>query len=219
MLIISNLKEKFGQDLPYLQRRITELNNELNGLMQYPTENQSEITYRRGKLLKYLRQAIDLTQDPAAKQNLEQALNNEINTHKRQLDSRIRYNKKAETNSLPTELGLKINKAINSFKQISLSQDKQELMGNIVKGVGNTLSIAGTVAKLPAIGITKLLKSGSTLTAKILTAPLHIGEYYFSKLINPDSPYKGTVVNKMSDGLGNMLKALMDKQEQAIRRI
>ena len=219
MLIISNLKQKFGQDLTYVQNRITELNRELSWYLLNPIENEKDITYTRGLLLKYMQQEIDLTQDPAIRQGKKQLLNFEMNKHKQQLSDRIRINKRSKTNKISSEIGMKIQKTITSYKQIALSDNKTELAENIVKSVGNTLSTVGSVAKIPAIGITKILKTGAKLTAKVITSPLHIEAYLFSKLINPEAPYKGMVVNKMSDGLENLIKISMEKQEQIIRSL
>lgn len=36
MIVISNIKQKFGQDLQYVQRKIVSLNNELNSLLLHP---------------------------------------------------------------------------------------------------------------------------------------------------------------------------------------
>jgi len=219
MVIMSNLKQKFGQDLGYVQEKITQLNDELSGLLLNPEKNESEITYIRGKLLKYMRQEIDLTPDSDIKEQKSLLLNFEINKHKQQLSKRIRTNKKSEDNRLSSEIGLKIQKTINSYKQISLSSDNQELAGNIAKSIGNTISTIGSVAKIPAIGFTKIVKSGAKLTAKVVTSPLHIYGYLLGKVINPDSPYKGKVVGKMSDGLEELITSVMEKQEEIIRRL
>lgn len=218
MVVISNLKQQFGQDLPYVQSKIASLNSELNRLMLDPVKNAKEITYTRGKLLKYMRQEIDLTTDPQLKTQKGRLLNFELNKHKQQLTTRIKTNK-VSNNKISNEIGLKIKKTINSYKQIPLSNDKKELTANIVNSFGNTLSTAGSILKVPAIGITKVLKSGAKITAKILTSPLHIYGYLFSKLINPNSPYKGMVVNNMSEGLESIIKNAMEKQEQVIRRM
>lgn len=218
MVVISNLKQQFGQDLSYVQSKIASLNSELNRLMLDPVKNAKEITYTRGKLLKYMRQEIDLTTDPQLKTQKGRLLNFELNKHKQQLTTRIKTNK-VSNNKISNEIGLKIKKTINSYKQIPLSNDKKELTANIVNSFGNTLSTAGSILKVPAIGITKVLKSGAKITAKILTSPLHIYGYLFSKLINPNSPYKGMVVNNMSEGLESIIKNAMEKQEQVIRRM
>ena len=219
MVFISNLKQKIGQDLPYVQGKISELNNSLNKLLLDPVKNAKEITYTRGKLLKYMSQEIDLIQDSTLKQQKKSLFSFEINRHKQQLSTRIYSNKKSENNRISTELGLKIEKTINSYKQISLSSNKQELTNNILNSVGNTISTAGSALKVPAIGVTKVLKSGAKLTSKILTAPLHIQAYLLSKLINPNAPYKGMVVGSMSNELEKLIRATMEKQEEIIRRI
>lgn len=219
MVVISNLKQKFGQDLPYVQGKITELNTTLNRLLLDPNENEKEITYTRGKLLKYMQQEIDLTQDPTIKQQKSQMLNFEINKHKQQISTRIKENKKSQNNKISTEIALKMKKTINSYKQIPLSNNKKEVAENIAKSVGNTVSTVGSAAKIPAIGVTKVLKTGSRITAKIVTLPLHIPGYLFGKLINPNAPYKGAVVGTMSAGLEELIKASMEKQEEMIRRM
>lgn len=219
MIIISNLKQKFGQDLPYVQRRIAELNTILNRLLLEPIQNEKEISYTRGKLLKYMKHEIDLTQDPNLNQQQNILLNFEINKHKQQLTNRIRSNKRSNHNKISTEIGLKIQRTVSSYKQVALSNNKKELVGNIAKSTGNTISTIGSIAKIPTIGVTKILKASSKLTAKILTLPLHIPNYLFSKLINPEAPYKGMVVKNISHGLEELLKVAMEKQEEIIRRI
>ena len=219
MIVISNIKQKFGQDLQYVQRKIVSLNNELNSLLLHPVPNAKKITYTRGKLIKYMQQEIDLTQNYQMKRQKKQLLNFEINKHKQQLNTRIKINKGSIKSKISSEIGLKIKKTINSYKQIPLSNNKKEFVGNITKSFGSTLSTVGSVAKIPTIGVTKILRSGAKLTAKILISPLHIYAYLFSKLINPNTPYKGKMVGNMSNGLEKVLKKTMEKQEQIIRRI
>lgn len=219
MVVISNLKQIFGQDLPYIQNKITELNTELNKLLLNPLKNEKKITYTRGKLLKYMSQEINLLNDPVLKQQKKNLLSFELAKHNQQLNNRIQINKKQTNGKISKEIGLKIKKTVSMYKQIPLSNNKKEVVTNTLKSVGSTISTVGSVAKIPAIGITKALKTGSKLTAKILTAPLHIHGYLFSKLINPSSPYKGAVVGKMSNSLEEILKSAMTKQEQMIRRI
>ena len=93
MIVISNIKQKFGQDLQYVQRKIVSLNNELNSLLLHPVPNAKKITYTRGKLIKYMQQEIDLTQNYQMKRQKKQLLNFEINKHKQKLNTRIKINK------------------------------------------------------------------------------------------------------------------------------
>lgn len=219
MKVASFIKEKFGQDINYVDARIAELQRLLGQELSNPYGDEVEITYTRGRLLRYMQQAIDITNDPAEKRTRRQALNSELNMHKQQISHRIKYDKHVGSNTIPKELGLKIKRSVSAHKQIFLSNDGGELASNIANSVGNTASIVGTMAKVPAIAITKLVGVGIKLAAVVATAPAHIYGYLFSKLLRPNSPYEGKAIKAINNGLKKAIDAITKKEEEIIKRL
>lgn len=219
MVIITKIKQKLGQDLNYVRNEIAVLNSSLNQELRNMPVNESRVTYLRGRMIRFMRQEIDLIQDPVLKVQKEQTLYSELNKHKSQLTTRIDLNKKSPNNKITTELGLKIKRTIASYKQVPLSSGAGDIATNIAIGAGETLSTLGTVVKIPLVASARVLKVGARLTARIVTLPLHIVPFIFSKIVNPDAPYNGMLVGKVSEGLEEILKASMDKTEEVVRRI
>ena len=218
MVIVSKIKKFFGEDINEVNKNILSEQAKLLDLLEEDPLNDVEITYTRGRLLVYLRQAIDLSTDENAKQYYKKNLNTQLKYHIAQLKSRIQKNKKAPDGKLSTEIGLKIKKTVASYKKLPVTEEK-EFAPDAARSVLNTVSTVGSFIKFPAIVVTKIIKETSSLTAGLITLPLRVPDFLLCKIVDPDSKYNGGYVSKMSDGLENLIQKAMEGQERAIRRI
>lgn len=218
-MISTKTKDLISQDISYIQRRIVQVNAELNNLLLEPKKNAKRITKTRGNLILLRKREINLTKDEKLEKALKKLLYFELAKHKQQLTERIEDNKKSKKSKLSTEMALKIKRTVAAYKQIPTSYNKNTKVNSIMDSVDNTVSVAGTAVKLPLLITNKVVKAGAILAAKVITLPPKIVGYFVTRIIDPDSIYNHKVINKMSYGLENSVKKIMEAQEKAIRRI
>lgn len=198
------------------------LQTELANYLTNPVAYQKQITVTRGRLLRILQQEFKLETDPNIKNSIMNEINTQSRLHREQLNNRISQNKndnKTLIRQIPTEVGLNFRKLSTNIRAITNSKSVGEGLGNSMRAIGNTLLIAGSVAKVPIVSAIKLGGALAPTVGKIIVSPLHIPAVVFSKLINPESKYNGRMINNMGNFLGNGVAEILKLAEQGVKRI
>jgi len=209
-------------DINVIRNKKVILQTELSNYLTNPVLYQKEITVTRGRLLRVLQQEYKLEPDPNIKSSIMNEINMESQLHHNQLNSRISKNKndnKSMVRQIPNEVGLKFRKLATNVNAIKNSKNIGEGLINTAKVAGNTISIAGSVAKVPLVGAIKLGEKVAPTVGKILVSPLHIPAALFSKIINPDSKYNGRMINSMGNFLGKEVAEVMKLVEQGVKKL
>ena len=164
-------------------------------------------TYERGLLIKYYQQYITREQDPEKKTEYTLKLKETIREHIKQIDERLQNLSEIKEGAIGQEVGLKIQKAIALYKQIPLSDNKEELKENVKSSVASTLSTAESIVKTPITIINKTFQSDSKLKATIAAIPKDINRR-LSRIINYESPFAGKSINNVSPVLAQIINKL-----------
>ncbi len=164
-------------------------------------------TYERGLLIKYYQQYITREQDPEKKTEYMLKLKETIREHIKQIDERIQNLSEIKEGDIGQEVGLKIQRAIALYKQIPLSDNKEELKENVKSSVASTLSTAESIVKTPITIINKTFQSDSKLKATIAAIPKNINRR-LSRIINYESPFAGKSINNVSTVFAQIINKL-----------
>ena len=198
------------------------LQQQISNLENSPSVNQQRITLLRGKLIRQLRMDIKNASDVNTVNQIKTVLNQVLQDHQEQLNTRLRdvkQNSNSSLSQLPKEFGLKIKKTVNSIRQLKQSRTKLELLANSAKLSGNILSTTGTVAKAPVIATLNIISKTVPTIGKIMVQPLQVPVYLFSKFINPDAPYNSRMITNIGNGLGKILASTLNFTQNNIRKI
>lgn len=209
-------------DINVVRSKKAILQTELANYLTNPAVYQKEITATRGRLLRVLQQEYKLEPDPNIKQSIMNEINTQSRLHTDQLNNRISKNKddnKSMVRQIPNEVALKFRKLSTNIKAIKNSKNVGEGLVNSAKAVGNTISMAGSIAKVPIVGAIKLGGKVAPTVGKILVSPLHIPAVLFSKIINPDSKYNGRMINNMGNFLGKEVAEVLKLVEQGVKKL
>jgi len=209
-------------DINVVRNKKAILQTELANYLTNPVAYQKEITATRGRLLRVLQQEYKLEPDPNIKNSIMNEINTQSRLHTDQLNNRISKNKngnKSMVRQIPNEVALKFRKLSTNIKAIKNSKNVGEGLINSAKAVGNTISMAGSIAKVPIVGAIKLGGKVAPTVGKILVSPLHIPAVLFSKIINPDSKYNGRMINNMGNFLGKEVAEVLKLVEQGVKKL
>jgi len=200
------------------QSEIEKSNKKVTELQEMNAKLEQEITYERGRLIKYYEQHA-LAEKAAGKKEFTYAsqIRDHIGEQIQQINEKLASNKKSSDNSISKEIGLKIEKAVALYKELQLS-DRETHSSLVSENIANAVSTLGSMAKAPTIGITKTIQRGANLTATIVTSPLRL-QRYLSKTINNETPYNGMPIEKMSKDLAEIIRDKMKGLEDKIRRM
>lgn len=196
--------------------------NELNYLENDPYTNQRQITYTRGRLIRQLNHDIKNNTDQNLIQQLSSRLQVELNAHQQQLNSRLDYLKNNRNNILAQvtqEVEVKANKVATNTKIIANSNNNSVKAANGAAVIGNVVSTAFSVAKLPIIATLRLTSLALPTVCTLMVQPLHLVGMPFSMLIVPDHKYNGSNINNFGRHIGEALANVCNVAEQGIRRI
>ena len=211
-------------NLTKVRARKAQFESELVTYLADPVKYQKEITVTRGRLLRILYKEHKLEPDPVIKGTIHNEIKNHLEEHKKQLNSRIASKdvSKSMFIQIPEELGLKFKKVKTSIKNIKYATTTKEKISEGFKTVGNTLSIGGTILKVPVVGALRLGSTVSPVVSKIVVFPLHIPGligHVARGIVKPDSKYTGQWVDKCGDGLNNFIKGMLSRTEAGIRKL
>lgn len=209
-------------DINIVRSKKAILQTELANYLTNPVAYQKEITATRGRLLRILQQEYKLEPDPNIKNSIMNEINTQSRLHTNQLNNRISKNKndnKSMVRQIPNEVALKFRKLSTNIKAIKNSKNVGEGLINSTKAVGNTISMVGSIAKVPLVGTIKLGGKVAPTVGKILVSPLNIPAVLFSKIINPDSKYNGRIINSMGNFLGKEVTEVLKLVEQGVKKI
>lgn len=199
------------------QGEIEKSNKKVTELQEMNAKLEQEITYERGRLIKYYEQHA-LAEKATGKEEFTYAsqVRDHIGEQIQQINKKLASNKKSSNNSISKEIGLKIEKAVALYKELQLS-DRETHSSLVSENIANAVSTLGSMAKAPTIGITKTIQRGANLTATIVTSPLRLQRYLSN--INNETPYNGMPVEKMSKDLAEIIRDKMKGLEDKIRRM
>lgn len=209
-------------DINVIRAKKSILLNELANYLTNPNAYQKEITVTRGRLLRVLNQEYNLEVDANIKNSIMNEINNQSRLHIDQLNNRISKNKdgsKTMVRQIPNELGLKFRKLSTNIKKLRNSKSVKDGLINGGKVVGNTISMVGSVLKVPSVAAIKLGSKIAPTVGKIVVSPLHIPAVLFSKIINPDSKYNGQLINNMGNFLGKEVGEVLQIFEEGVKRM
>lgn len=196
--------------------------DELNYLENEPYNNQRQITYTRGRLIRQLKRDIKNTDDQNLIQQCNRRLEYEINIHQQQLNSRLynlRNNRQDIVSQVTQEIGLKTNKVATNIRIISNANNNSIKAANGAAVIGNLMSTTFSAAKLPIIATLRLASLALPTVGTLMVQPLHLLGMPFSMLIVPDHKYNGSNINNFGRHVGEALAAVCNVAEQGIRRI
>lgn len=196
--------------------------DELNYLENEPYNNQRQITYTRGRLIRQLKRDIKNTDDQNLIQQCNRRLEYELNIHQQQLNSRLynlRNNRQDIVSQVTQEIGLKTNKVATNIRIISNTNNNSIKAANGAAVIGNLMSTTFSAAKLPIIATLRLASLALPTVGTLMVQPLHLLGMPFSMLIVPDHKYNGSNINNFGRHVGEALAAVCNVAEQGIRRI
>ncbi len=177
--------------------------------------------YYRGKYLRCLKKAYNLNPSGSLPSSITGygftvSLNNEINTqltnHHNQINRSIRENKRQPNHSISQEFALKIKRLATSLSQ-----------RNAKNSIKASLGLAGTIAKVPILAASKVLSAVGPLAVTIFALPFAALEGAFNAVNVYDgsvsSGKESQVVNKISDGLSNVIKSVSNSINRRVGRM
>jgi len=219
MKLVTNIKEKLGQDYAFVLSECRTLDHDLNILLTTPGADQKEITFCRGKLVRKTQQLYELTNNLTQRNIIEQSIKNQLKGFNLHLRQRIKHQKTVQKYSITRELGLKRKMATTSFKQVFHSGDLGEGLTNLGLATKDTISASLTLAKYPAKLAIKILGHGGRLICKSFAVQGHLLVYPFYKVINPSGKYSGKTISKLGNGLEKVVVQIVTKTEDMIIRM
>ena len=130
-----------------------------------------------------------------------------------------KHNNQSFGAQVTSEVRFKAQRLMDSIREFRMSDNSVERVANGAKIVGDTVSTAFSVAKVPVVAALSLTGRLTPILGSIVVQPLQIPGFLFSKLINPDGRYNTQTVTGIGRGIGNIIAGGLDLTADAIRRI
>lgn len=194
----------------------------LDSLLNVKNTPIEQIIAARGRLIVALNRDLRRASDQTIKDNLQMQIRNEIFLHKSALDYRIsigKHNNQSFGAQVTSEVRFKAQRLMDSIREFRMSDNSAERVANGAKIVGDTVSTAFSVAKVPVVATLSLTGRLTPILGSIVVQPLQIPGFLFSKLINPDGRYNTQTVTGIGRGIGNIIAGGLNLTADAIRRI
>lgn len=198
------------------------LENQLQLLLANSHSRSKDIVYLRGKLINTIKAEIKLETNPNKINLLTSKMNNEIFNHKNQIRiamSKVKVSNHNIINQASKEVSLKAQKVSTNINEMNNATTNSQKVVAGIKAVGNTLSAAGSVAKVPLCYGLKLTSAALPIVGSLVVQPMQVPGYLFAKLINPDAPYNGQVITKIGKQTGILFAYGTKNLETGIRRM
>ena len=201
---------------------VLRLREKLRTLLEAEEVNEAKVTATRGRLLREIKSEMDSTRDREVKALLRRMYRSEILEHQKQLDKRLSAAKRSKGSILqqvPAEMEMKLRKAENEIRYVreaSIFDDKKDGVKN---ATGDVISAAGTIIKIPVFGAVRIVKRVIPKVGKIVLFPLRLPGYLWSKFVEPDEKYEGSIVTSMGKKLAKVTDEMLTNLENTIRRI
>ena len=182
--------------------------NELNQLLSNPDARPAQITAARGRYIIALNRDIRNTNDLQTVNYLRNESRMQMTAHHQQLNNRLNHERHSNgliVTQIANEIVLKNRRIANSARQFAYSNSASEYVANGARVVGNTVSAAISVAKIPLMATVRIASLAAPVLPTIAVQPLQIPAYVFTKVINPDAKYNGQVITNMGREIGNLV--------------
>ena len=200
--------------------RINKLIEKLKRLLREEVVNEAKVTSTRIKLLKAIKE--EMAKNPSARAYLRRLYQAEIYAHQDQLDRRLSAAKRSKGSILtqvPSEMRIKLRKAENEIRNARFTNRSDDRKDSIKKAVGDVVSSAATVIKIPVFAGLRIVKRIVPKVGNIVLFPLRLPGYLWSKFIEPDGKYEGSVVTRMSKGFERISTEAITNLENTVRRV
>ena len=114
---------------------------------------------------------------------------------------------------------LKLRKAENEIRNARFTTRSDDRKDSIKNAVGDVVSSAATVAKIPVFAGLRIVKRIVPKVGNIVLFPLRLPGYLWSKFIEPDGKYEGSIVTRMSKGFERISTEAITNLENTVRRV
>ena len=212
-LPIDEIKEKLSS----LHKQTAEMDARIKQLHQEIAALAPKETFARGHLIKSLQQlivkkrslGIDTTED-------EKLLQEQVKFHKEQITKRLSESKQSPNHKISFEVGLKCEMLIAAYSKLKAStkDNRQEI---IREGIEDTISTIGSIAKIPAISLTKAIHKGASVTITAVGLPSYLVNR-LSRIANHETPYDNQKIEEMGGSIATAIRRAMEKIEVEMER-
>ena len=202
-----------------MKKNLYGYDQELNRLINSQETNDYEVLKVRGKIIKSISKEIKRSENKVIVLELKERLKEELILYKKQINSLLKSNKKADKFSMAKELSLKSKKIQTTGKQISTSLKEANIIGHLGSIIAETISVGFTILKVPVVLSMKLFQYASPVIVYIFTLPVHLAYYIKHKLIKDNSPYNEKNITNVSKELNEKIETTISKQQDKVKRL
>ena len=202
--------------------KIRKLIEKLKRLLSEEEVNEAKVTSTRIRLLRAIKKEMTTTTNSSTRAYLRRLYRAEIYAHQDQLDRRLSATKRSKDSILiqvPSEMRLKLRKAENEIRNARFTTRSDDRKDSIKNAVGDVVSSAATVAKIPVFAGLRIVKRIVPKVGNIVLFPLRLPGYLWSKFIEPDGKYEGSIVTRMSKGFERISTEAITNLENTVRRV
>lgn len=202
--------------------KIRKLIEKLKRLLSEEEVNEAKVTSTRIRLLRAIKKEMTTTTNSSTRAYLRRLYRAEIYAHQDQLDRRLSATKRSKDSILiqvPSEMRLKLRKAENEIRNARFTTRSDDRKDSIKNAVGDVVSSAATIAKIPVFAGLRIVKRIVPKVGNIVLFPLRLPGYLWSKFIEPDGKYEGSIVTRMSKGFERISTEAITNLENTVRRV
>ena len=195
--------------------KIRKLIEKLKRLLSEEEVNEAKVTSTRIRLLRAIKKEMTTTTNSSTRAYLRRLYRAEIY---RRL-SATKRSKDSILIQVPSEMRLKLRKAENEIRNARFTTRSDDRKDSIKNAVGDVVSSAATVAKIPVFAGLRIVKRIVPKVGNIVLFPLRLPGYLWSKFIEPDGKYEGSIVTRMSKGFERISTEAITNLENTVRRV